>query len=117
MSWERGRPAHFRHSLSSPRKRGASGNPETFAIEVDSRLRGNDGLKEGHRGNDGLKEGHRGNDGLKKAIRACSLSSPAVNLSRRLLWPESPVFFVVNVCTGEIFCNWQVYTDFFDKWL
>ena len=34
-----------RHSPSSPRKWGESGNPRTFVIEMDSRFRGNDDLK------------------------------------------------------------------------
>ena len=43
----------------------------------------------------------RGNDGLKTAVSACGLSSLAVNLSHTLFRPENPVFCAVNVRMGR----------------
>ena len=43
----------------------------------------------------------RGNDGLKTAVSACGLSSLAVNLSHTLFRPGNPVFCAVNVRMGR----------------
>ena len=45
----------------------------------------------------------RGNDGLKTTISACGLSSPAVNLSHTLFRPENPAFCAENVRMGRHF--------------
>ena len=50
----------------------------------------------------------RGNDGLKTTVGACGLSSLAVNLSHMLFRPENPVSCATNTYMSRIFCNWQV---------
>ena len=54
-----------------------------------------------HKPKDPLLPRSREQTPRKSVIRACGLSSLAVNLSYALFQPETPVFFAVKVCMGR----------------
>ena len=50
----------------------------------------------------------RGNDGLKKAIRACGLTSPVMNLTNMPFLAKKSRVVVQRMCIWmETSCDWQ----------